>query len=444
MRVLVVRCPEWDVEASFEPVVVAVEKHAAGVEILRPGLMAMAARGPASYYGGEEAAAEHLVDAVAESCDADCDIGIADTLFVAYLAAHRGHVVPPGGAADYLKDIDVSAVGRPELVSVLRRLGIHTLGDFAALPPALVADRFGSDARWAQRLAAGEENRPPVPRRPPPDLTVAVDCDPPLERIDVAAFTARALATQLHRLVAVHGFSCSRLIVSATTGDGVELERVWRHDGALNAEAVADRVRWQLDGWLTGGRIRGSGIVRLRLEPDGLLPQVEAQPGLWGEDGSADDRAARALVRVQGLLGAEGVVTAVPDGGRSHAERIRLVPWGEPRESVRSTRSPWPGSAPKPAPALLLDPPPPVSLLDAEGHEVEVTARFVISGDPVALEFGNERVSVIAWAGPWPVVERWWSDDRRRYARVQVRLADERALLLFVEGQRWFIEGSYD
>ncbi|GAA4899306.1 protein ImuB [Stackebrandtia albiflava] len=445
MRVMVVRCPDWDETEPFEPVVVAVEAHAAGVEILRPGLLAFAAGGPAAYHGGEQAVAERVIDEVAESCGVECGVGVADSLFAAYLAAHRGTVVPEGGTSDYLRDLDVSALGRPELTSVLRRLGIHTLGAFAALPAASVADRFGADAAFARRLAAGEDPRPPVPRTAPPDLTVTVDCDPPLERVDVAAFTARALAVQSHRLLAAHGLACSRLLVSATTGGGAEVSRVWRHDGALTADGVADRVRWQLDGWLTGGLTDGTGIVRLSLAPDGLLPQGEAQPGLWGGDGSAEARAARALVRVQGLLGAEGVVTAVPDGGRAAAERFTLVPWGEPREPGARHGRPWPGALPGPGPTLWSEPPAPVSVRDAAGDPVEVTGRYLVSAPPATVQWGrNPPVGVAEWAGPWPVSERWWRDDARRYARIQVRLVDDRAVLLFVENGRWYLEGSYD
>src|SRR5579872_2752888 len=39
---------------AFEPVAIAAESLAAGVEIVRPGLIALDARGPARYHGGEE------------------------------------------------------------------------------------------------------------------------------------------------------------------------------------------------------------------------------------------------------------------------------------------------------------------------------------------------------------------------------------------------------
>src|SRR4029453_5707534 len=40
---------------AFEPVVAAIEEVVAGVEVLRPGVAAAAVRGPARYFGGEEA-----------------------------------------------------------------------------------------------------------------------------------------------------------------------------------------------------------------------------------------------------------------------------------------------------------------------------------------------------------------------------------------------------
>ena len=67
------RCPQLTVvehdpgrdARAFEPVVAAVEEVVAGVEVVRPGACALAARGPARYFGGEEPAAERIVEHVA-------------------------------------------------------------------------------------------------------------------------------------------------------------------------------------------------------------------------------------------------------------------------------------------------------------------------------------------------------------------------------------------
>ena len=87
---------------------------------------------------------------------------------------------------------------------------------------------------------------------------MSADYDEPLERVDVAAFAARALAERLHERLAGHGLACTRLGIEAVTAHGEELHRVWRHDGLLTAAAIADRVRWQLDGWLSGTARRGA------------------------------------------------------------------------------------------------------------------------------------------------------------------------------------------
>ena len=77
----------------------------------------------------------------------------------------------------------------------------------------------------------------------------------------MAAFAARGLAERLHERLAGHGLACTRLVIEAVTADGQELHREWRHDGVLTAQAIADRTRWQLDGWLTYRRLTGRGWI---------------------------------------------------------------------------------------------------------------------------------------------------------------------------------------
>ncbi|MFJ8578664.1 DNA polymerase Y family protein [Micromonospora sp. NPDC093277] len=506
------RCPQLTVvdhdagrdARAFEPVVAAVEEVAAGVEVIRPGACALAARGPSRYLGGEEAAAERIVEHIAQTCAVESQVGVADGVFAAGLAAREGRIVPPGGTPEFLAALPVEALGRPALTDLLRRLGVRTLGDFAALPAGDVLARFGFDGALAHRLAAGRDHRPLAVRQPPADLTVTAEYDEPVDRVDAAAFAARALAEELHERLAAYGLACTRLGIEAVTAHGQELHRVWRHDGLLTAAAIADRVRWQLDGWLSGSTGRGgtrparptAGIIRLRLVPDGVLAQAGLQPGLWGETGEERERAHRALSRVQGILGPEAVVTAVLGGGRSPADQVRLVPWGDERLPARpgppplpagptdeaaspagavpsggAARSggvaptagvarsggaarpggvaavpPWPGRLPPPAPAVVL----PALLLaavhDAAGEPVVVSARLAVSAAPARLTVGTGRPAEIAgWAGPWPVDERWWAPaEARRRARFQVCLADGTALLLAVEAGQWLLEAIYD
>ena len=175
-------------------------------------------------------------------------------------------------------------------------------------------------------------------RCPPAELAVELELDPPVDRVDAAAFAARGLAERLHAVLAAHGLSCTRLGVEARTEAGEELHRVWRCAEPLTPSGTVDRVRWQLDSWLVRGGSRSRR--RLRLVPEETVTAGALQLGLWGDVGEADERAGRALVRVQALLGPEAVVTAVLGGGRDPAERVRLVPWGDDRARRRRCRGP--------------------------------------------------------------------------------------------------------
>ncbi|MFE2750671.1 DNA polymerase Y family protein [Actinosynnema sp. NPDC059335] len=444
----------------FEPVAAAVEELAPGIEVVRPGLVVVAAKGPVGYYSSAELAAERLVDHVAVRAGVEAQVGFADGLFAATLAAHRGLIVPPGATREFLAPLGITELDQPaehradraELVDLLRRLGLRTLGAFAAVPERDVATRFGRAAALAHRLASGLEERPRSRRRPPPELSVTRDLDPPIDRVDAAAFAARGLAERLHAGLADRGLACTRLGIRATTENGEELHRVWRCAEPLTPQGIADRVRWQLDGWLTRTRLT-SGIHLLRLDPEEVVDATALQLGLWpgaGRDqGEAAERAARAMVHVQGLLGPDAVLTPVLGGGRGPVERVRLVPWGDERTPAADPGEPWPGQLPAPSPATVFAEPEPVALLDESGADVVVTGYAELVVRPHRIVHGGRARQVVAWSGPWPVDERWWdAETAMRGARLQVLGAaadgEEQAFLLIRAGGKWAVEGVYD
>lgn len=467
------RCPELYVARAdtdrdarlFEPVAAAVDEVVPGIEVLRPGLLVLSARGAARYFGSEEAAAERLVDTVAAVVLAgsgggvECQIGVADEVSTAVIAARHGAVVPRGGGAQFLAPLPVSelsaepslaAPDRVDLVDLLVRLGLRTIGDFGALSPVDVASRFGVDAVAAHRSARGEPERPPSARTLPPDLDVEYECDPPIDRVDAAAFAGRALAERLHVALSAAGVACTRLLVQASTGNGEHLSRTWRCAEPLTPEGTADRVRWQLDGWLTGRSEAKptAGIVVLRLEPVEVVSAGALQLGLWGGVGDEGDRARRALVRVQGLLGGDAVRMGVLSGGRGPGERVTMVPWGDEPVPDSDPSMPWPGRLPEPSPSALMTTRPEITVTDPVGRPVQVTDRGAFDGVPARVSWGTRSWELSGWAGPWPVDERWWDlaalSSARSIARAQVLLEDARALLILHDGGRWYVEGIYE
>lgn len=451
----VVKADEGLEARAFEPVARAIESLCTGVEVLRPGALALATRGPSRYYGGDEALGVKLRE-VAEAARSHPDgwrVGIADGVFAAGLAARlargRALAVPVGGAPEFLGGQSVDHLPFPKLVGLLHRLGVHTLERLAAIPEADLSARFGPDGIAAHRLARGDDDRPISTRRPPPDLDFSAELDPPAERVDAAAFVSKSLADDLAAELSRRGLSCHAVRVGIETEHGESMSRLWRHDGPLTAGAMSDRLRWQLDGWLNADAATRptSGITLLRLAPTAVSGGGEAQRGLWGGDAAAAERAARALARVQGLLGPEEVVTAVLTGGRGPGERVRFVPWGDPRDENKEADLPWPGRVPAPAPALVHPSPKPVDLVDETGAAIRVSGRGLPSSVPSKISVeGGPWTAVDAWAGPWPADERWWDPDprsRHRRARLQIALSDGTAHLCILEKGAWCLEATY-
>jgi protein ImuB len=214
------------------------------------------------------------------------------------------------------------------------------------------------------------------------------------------------------------------------------------------------RVRWQLEGWLTerGNQSYEAGygaLTMVRLVPEQVVPATGRQLGFWGGDAAARDRADRVLARLQGMLGHDAVVTAVPCGGRTPAERTRWVPWGEARDETLESGA-WPGTVPGPAPARVHVPALPAELLDDHGRPVTVSGRGEAPAAPArlvcaALPGGGGPIRV--WAGPWLHDVRWWDRvARRRRAlwHVVVEQGDVPvACLVALEGGRASVEAVF-
>ena len=486
-------CPELSVhprdeaaeERVFEPVVQAMEDVAAGVEVIRPGLIALSAQGPARYHGGEsrlallarevvadagQGPADDDTDGAADAADEvplGCGVGIADGAFAASLAARlpvdEPLIVPPGGSAGFLARYPLRVFERPELDGILDRLGIRTLGQLAALPAADVANRFGPLGVQAHRLARGLDPRPPAARRPGEDLSALHLFEPPAERDEPVVFAAKALADRWRACLAAAGVTCASVRIELVTESGVQCARSWRNGdalgSALTAQALAQRVRWQLDGWRTRTALTALSaesrssiadlapdpVVSLRLVPGPLVVDSGSQQTLWGRE-TVPDRVGRAAERVQALLGHDGVTLLHEVGGRDPAARIAEVPWGEQLTPDPATDpdAPWPGAVPEPAPPLVPTQQHPVLLLDARGEHIGVDGRVWLTGRPTLLVLADTRLEITAWAGPWPYHERPWRPvDSRRVARLQLSTADGRAFLLALEHGSWRIEGVY-
>jgi protein ImuB len=320
-------------------------------ESIRLGLFVLPIRGPSRFFGGEAKVLEIVRGTVLDVAHQQPRLGIADGLFCAEVAARQGRVIAPGATDSFRRSLALSTLGRKDVATTCQRLGLHTVGSFANLDVARVAERFNKHALALHRVARGE---------------------------------------------------------------------LFELDGQRDLK-LARRLR----------QLRGEEEVG------------DEQLGFFGQRGAGDDRADAAAHRVRRRLGAEAVVVASLRGGRVPEDRATLVPWGAPLSTSRDS-APWPGQMRAPSPATTLARPVAVQLRDARDHLVVMEGRGFLSETPATLLFSHQlRREVIWYAGPWPLVERWWVLNRRR-AHLQILLASGEALLLTAESNRWWLAGIYD
>ncbi|MDB5280859.1 MAG: polymerase family protein [Ferruginibacter sp.] len=443
-------------QRTFETVVTAIEELMTGVQVVRPGICAIRSRGPAGYYGGEKPAGLALIGLLDQLGIPGARVGIADGPFTAEQAARtatagrRVRIVPEGESAAFLAPLPVSLLEAPALITLLRRLGITTLADFAALPADDVLGRFGEGGAHLHALSGGLDSRPIIARVAPEELDVSIGFEPPLDRVDQVTFGVRALADDFIQALVRERLVCTAIRIELDTESGDYSERSWLHPRSFTAADVVDRVRWQLQG---SGEVDAglrSGVSAVRIVPEAVDAIGNHEVGLFGA--GTDERVHSGLSRVQSMLGHGGVLTAVLSGGRTLADRQVTVPWGDRPLLTRAPAQPWPGQLPQPAPSTVFPAPHPVHVFGPAGESVEVSDRGVLSAAPAQFSpaaSGRDLRRITAWAGPWPVVERWWDADNTTKAnRFQVVDAAGTAWLLVQEttgsGSSWSAEARYD
>jgi protein ImuB len=284
----------------WERLLVRLESIGAAVEPERPGLVCFEADGLLRLHGGlpgrvEEDQIRGVLAAARNALRMPARFGVAPSRFAAVAAATRARVRRPvivtGGrkqARAYLASLPVALLrARPTLADMpeaLERLGIRTLGELMAVPPAALADRFGSAGLLAHELAGGGDGA----LRPRPAREYL------REELELPEATSglqleRGLGLLIDRLLARRerrGRTLRAVVISAVL---VEQGGTWREQVVFR-ESLADPARMRLALSPRLGQIPAPvEVLRLAIERFGP-PASDQRPLL--ED-SAAARAAR-------------------------------------------------------------------------------------------------------------------------------------------------------
>lgn len=429
-------------------------------------LLARRGEGPQPQRAGAERALIERVRRRIEWLGHEARLVIADDPSTALACAAWGQsnrVVPPGAGPQALAPLPLAALGLPASShDLLVGLGIHTVGDFAALPTASVVGRFEPLVVLAHRLACGAAHPMPLPSAGSSDaLVFEQDLGAPVTVLDALLFVVNALLLQAAARLA----TTSRAAVNLVLSLGLEGGR-WQHLSlrlgapTRDAQRILALIRRRME------RVELAGPAeKVVLEVPNPVVFDGRQADLIHKQ-RATDATADVVARLQDTLGLAQVcvpqlldhhrpesgwsprpvvaaelqapATVEHSGAARSQAPLTLQPVRSAAVRAAVARDPvaeWEGyaQAPQPwRPALLLPTP-----LAIEVH----TGTW---GRPERLHHDGRWLSVVAADGPERRRGGWWtaSPFQREYWRVQ--LSCGRQAWIYREDERWALHGWWD
>jgi protein ImuB len=321
-----------------------------------------------------------------------------------------------------------------QLLDTLRRWGVKTLGQLAALPPVEVYERLGGHGVLWQRLARGEESGLLVPWVPEEPFAGTLELEWPIEGLEPLSFVlARLLEPLAERLErADRGAAILhthlRLVDKTTYARTLQLPAPMRDPKTLRTLLLLDLE--------SNPPSTGIDRVRVLVEP---TPARITQWALFERAQPSPEQVTTLLARLTALMG---------DG---HVGSPALVDAWKPGAFVMTPFATQDAPSPPSASTLMprqtmhtalrrfrLPVPARVQLKDERPVRVMTDRRGVASG------------AVVQSAGPWRTSGEWWNDGEanRTWDRDEwdVSLADGTLYRVFVEREtgHWFLEGVVD
>src|SRR4051794_10170128 len=346
----------------------------------------------------------------AEAAGLPARVGIASSKLAARVAAGLPDppvVVAAGEEAAFLPPLPLQRLApEVDVAATLERWGVHSVGDFARLPPSRVASRLGRLGRELHSTARGLDPRPLMPREPPPAFQEGMSLEWPLVALEPFLFVGRAALDRLCQRLEARGFACVRLELSLRLEpDGHQERSIALPAPTRDVKTLLTLVRLELEARPPGAPVAGFSFAA---HPD--RPR-EAQLALSGPAALSPDRRATTLARLFALLGPDRVGSPRPMDGHS-PERFTLVEFTPPPPpEVR--REPRAGRG------LLavrgLRPPLEIEVIThgsgPEGSAYQAPLEVRTPASEEAAKRPRVEGEVKVASGPWGLEEDWWAED---------------------------------
>jgi protein ImuB len=336
--------------------------------------------------------------------------------------------------------------------AALRRWGLKTLGELAALPPDDVMARLGLTGVELQRLACGEDGRPLVPSLPEERFEQSLELEWPIDGLEPLSFVLGRLMEPLAAHLERRGRGAAVLHVRLRLVTKVEADEAGQQGRAMHVRTL------ELPAPMREARtLRTLAMLDLESHPpsaaiDAVTVAVDptaarvVQYSLLTRPLPTPEQLSTLMARVQALMGETRVgAPATVDSWRPGAFVMKPFVPREPR-----TQHSEPRTTP-PAPRTSHGSP---ACLRRFRHAVPVRVQLD-AGAPVRLVIDRRGMAggrVSSCAGPWRTSGAWWVDDVKAREcpwnrdEWDVALDGGVTYRLFRDRDRdaWFVEGVLD
>jgi len=248
--------------------------------------------GSARLLGDGPTIAASLKAAIRADTGLAASIGVAPNKFLAKLASDWEKpdglvIIDAREAAARIAPLSIDkmwGVG-PVTAERLRRLGIRTFGDLAALDEAEALRRIGRTGDHLRRLARGEDDRPVVPDGQAKSIGHEQTFETDLDDAEHVRSVMLAQAESVGRRARRHGLRGRTVTVKIRFGDFETITRSRTLPAATDAtDAIWAAARDLFDAWANAGYrpVRLAGVTLGNLEGDAgrqldLFPDAETQ-----------------------------------------------------------------------------------------------------------------------------------------------------------------------
>ena len=315
-----------------------------------------------------------------------------------------------------------------QILEILHKWGIHTLGQLAALDKEQLAARLGSEAVGMWERANGQSNRLLKLVRQPESFEESFEFENEIETAQPLLFMLRRFLQQLSFRLSVIYLVAKELRLQITFSNKQHYERCFKiPQPTNNVDLLFQMLHIHLENFKSEYQITA---VSLEAKPTKASQQ---QFGLFEIPLRDPNQLYETLARLIALLGRDRVGTPVlEETHRSDAFHIEPFSWeAEGTTSVSSHYSP---DATECVPPIAL-----------RRFRPAVSASVFLSEDiPAHLRSANVNGKVAEQRGPYLASGNWW--DETAWAREEWDLQLENGALIrcHQSRERWATDGIYD